>query len=361
MKILLLGEYSGLFNCLKDGLIALGHEVVLASDGDGFKNYPSDISWRVESNGYIFSRLSQLKAFSLLRHFTGFDVVHVISPLLICTRPFWGPFLFSFLKKNNGSVFLSGAGMTANIYKYWLSHPEEKYYKYVLGYIEEARGHKENVSYASTKWSKSEEKIMSLIDGYIPIMHEYSYPFNGSPKLLNTIPIPINLLKYTYSPNIVEEKIIFFHGLTKKCKGGEQIIRAFNELRDKYSRKAEFIIKGGIPFNEYIQLLKKVNIIVDDANAYSLGMNSLFSMAQGRIAMGGAEKLANDELGYSFCPAINLTSDVEDIKNKIELLIDKKPTLLQMGEESRLFVEKNHDHILIANKYIEAWTYNGKK
>lgn len=29
MKILLFGEFSGFFNCLKDGLMALGHEVFL--------------------------------------------------------------------------------------------------------------------------------------------------------------------------------------------------------------------------------------------------------------------------------------------------------------------------------------------
>ena len=47
MRILLVGEYSGLFNCLKDGLIALGHEVFLASDGDAYRDYPSDFRWDV--------------------------------------------------------------------------------------------------------------------------------------------------------------------------------------------------------------------------------------------------------------------------------------------------------------------------
>jgi len=46
MRILLVGEFSRLHNSLKEGLIALGHEVVLISNGDGFKNYPSDFSNR---------------------------------------------------------------------------------------------------------------------------------------------------------------------------------------------------------------------------------------------------------------------------------------------------------------------------
>lgn len=40
MKILLLGEYSGLFNNLKDGLRELGHEVSLIADPDNWKKIP---------------------------------------------------------------------------------------------------------------------------------------------------------------------------------------------------------------------------------------------------------------------------------------------------------------------------------
>ena len=43
MKILLIGEYSGLHNSLKDGLQLNGHSVTLLGTGDGFKNFPVDI------------------------------------------------------------------------------------------------------------------------------------------------------------------------------------------------------------------------------------------------------------------------------------------------------------------------------
>ena len=46
MKILFVGEFSRLHNSLKEGLLALGHEVVLVNNGDGFKNFPADISIR---------------------------------------------------------------------------------------------------------------------------------------------------------------------------------------------------------------------------------------------------------------------------------------------------------------------------
>lgn len=45
MRILLLGEYSNVHATLAKGLKALGHEVVLASDGDGWKNYVRDVDF----------------------------------------------------------------------------------------------------------------------------------------------------------------------------------------------------------------------------------------------------------------------------------------------------------------------------
>ena len=43
MRILLVGEYSRLHNSLKEGLVALGHEVTIIGNGDSFKKYPVDI------------------------------------------------------------------------------------------------------------------------------------------------------------------------------------------------------------------------------------------------------------------------------------------------------------------------------
>ena len=57
MKILLVGEFSRLHNSLKEGLLALGHEVILVNNGDGFKNYPADISIRA---AFLKSKLGNI-------------------------------------------------------------------------------------------------------------------------------------------------------------------------------------------------------------------------------------------------------------------------------------------------------------
>ena len=50
MKILLLGEYSNVHATLAKGLRALGHEVLVVSNGDFWKNYPRDIDIKRDPN-----------------------------------------------------------------------------------------------------------------------------------------------------------------------------------------------------------------------------------------------------------------------------------------------------------------------
>ena len=51
MKILLLGEYSGVHSTLAEGLRGLGHRVTVASNGDFWKDYPKrEVGFSVESS-----------------------------------------------------------------------------------------------------------------------------------------------------------------------------------------------------------------------------------------------------------------------------------------------------------------------
>ena len=76
MKILLFGEFSGLFNSIRDGLVALGHEVIMASDGNGFKNYPRDLDWYVNPKlGRLRHIIELKKVYDFKDKLKGYDVV----------------------------------------------------------------------------------------------------------------------------------------------------------------------------------------------------------------------------------------------------------------------------------------------
>ena len=96
MRILLVGEYSRFHNSLKEGLVELGHEILIIGDND-FKNYPLDISVFAKAfkKNYLLNKFRQgifrLFKFDLAqvetayRFYTnrkklvGFDVVQLIN------------------------------------------------------------------------------------------------------------------------------------------------------------------------------------------------------------------------------------------------------------------------------------------
>ena len=76
MRILLIGEYSNVHWTLAQGLRTLGHDVLVVSDGDSWKNYQRDIDISRRSTN-IFDTLQYLRLLKkTIRKFKSFDVVH---------------------------------------------------------------------------------------------------------------------------------------------------------------------------------------------------------------------------------------------------------------------------------------------
>jgi glycosyltransferase involved in cell wall biosynthesis len=355
MKILLFGEFSGLYNSLKEGLVAEGHHVFLASNGDGTKNYPSDFRWDIKMRAPLKVRLC-LEVLNIFLHknkLKGYDAVLLMSPLLFGPYLFLNRLVYNFLIKNNKKVFLSGTGLTPYSLTFWYN-TDKKYHHYAKGLLD-------NPSYRKYYFNNKilmewEMSLHDRVNGYIPIWYEYAEPFRNHPKTLKTIRIPINAAKFEYTPNIVKDKIVFFHGRPSRpgAKGTAYIEEAFKRMKNRYGDIAEFHVAGGLPFKEYMSLVARTNVILDDTNSYSIAMNGLFSLAQGKIVLGGAEREGNEELGLMDNPVINIVPDVNQICEAIEFLIKNKDTFVELGKKGREFVERNHDFKEIARLYVNT-------
>lgn len=357
MRILLFGEFSGFFNCLRDGLVDIGHEVYMVSNGDGKRGYPADYNWYVspEKYGRYLSHVLEIK--NVLSHrdlIRGYDAVMLIHPTIFSgIVPVIKP-IFNYILNHNDKVFLSGAGLTPISVNYWYNS-EEKYHNYVKGLILDKQISEKKMGDKSLlKW---ENELLDRINGYIPIWYEYAKPFKEHPHCLKTIRIPINYNQHAYSPNIIHDKIVFFASISprKNAKGFSYIKAAFEKMGKNYGDVAEFVYGGGLPFKEYMQLVSKANVLLDDANSCSVAMNGLFSMCKGKVVMGGAEPYANEELGLDWNPVYNLCPDVDQICSCIEDVINNREHIEEMGKRSRQFVEEYHDYRKIANDYVKVF------
>lgn len=356
MKILLLGEFSALHKNLKEALVELGHDVDIASSGDGFKAIEADID--LSTKGNIFNKI--VKKFTqreyivnLVKHY---DIVQIINPFIFYIRGFPNKYFFYRLIKNSKKIYMLGAGDDSYFWKYGrkkLSYgPFDDFLKY------DCNGKKKyfmenNIAFKINKY------IANKSNGIIPIMYEYEISYSGHSNLLKTIPIPMNIEKIKYKENIVGDKLVIFHGLNRYgFKGTRHVEKAFDILKEKYPNELELIIDGKMPLEKYLDVMSKTNVVIDQTNSYSLGVNGIYAMAMGKIVLGGAEPESLKSLGVEYSPVINIKPNAQSIVDAVENLMKNKDKIREIGFESRKFVEKVHSYKIIAKKYLETWSGN---
>jgi hypothetical protein len=353
MKILLLGEFSALHKNLKEGLVELGHEAVVAATGDGFKKVPVDISFDTNLSGFWGRIDRKLKPLMLLNKLNGFDIVQLINAFFFYNKFFPAEYFYKKIQQKNNKFFMLGAGDDAYFWRYGRralkSGLFEDFLKYDLG--------NNNYFLDSDGAFEFNEKILKLTDGIIPINYEYEVSYDGHPKRLPTIPIPMNLNKIAYSENKVGKKLVIFHGLNRYgFKGTRHVEEAFNYLSKKYPNYLELIIDGKMPLNEYLQVMKRTNVVIDQMYSHSIGVNGVYALAMGKIVLGGAEPESLKSLKVESSPVINLKPNAQSIIEEVEKLLEKNSQIQELGFESRQFAEQVHGHIKVAQQYIETWS-----
>ena len=352
LKVLLLGEYSGLHNCLKDGLKHHQVDAHVASDGDAWKRFPSDLDFAspFSSSSAAGKVFKNLKPFTLLSQFREYDLVQFIGPMILSPR----------------------LGINANFVDRVLAHARKSY---LLAAGDDCFYHRivhslrynpvddaQRIDQAGeTPWMRADlqatnDKLVQRAERIIPMAYDYWLGYAAHPKCHTVVPMPINTNKYHYKENRVGSKLVFYHGITRPgFKGSRFIQAAFEQMRQRYGDLAEFIVADRLPVAEYVGLVAAANVIVDQALSYSYGMNALISMAMGKVVMSGAETEILPFYEHGPCPVINIQPDVAQICERIEWLIENRANVPAMGEASRRYVEENHSNLLVAQKFLDIW------
>ncbi|PIP03782.1 MAG: glycosyltransferase [Hydrogenophilales bacterium CG_4_10_14_3_um_filter_58_23] len=347
MKILLVGEYSGLHLNLRDGLRELGHEAYIASTGDTWKNIANDISLGDQKKDLLSKFSRNMRPFMNLGKLTGYDVVQFINPLIFNPRFNINTKLIEFLIRNNNKTFFLAAGCD------YLFHKSK-----TLNYSP-CKGCKTLDYPNGCPFTSGEEMAASLFakaDGVIPIGYDYSLSHSRLANIKPYVPLPLNANKVVYRQNKSLDRVRFFHGLNRPgFKGTQYVKESFDLLTNKYAKGSEFLIDGYMPLQKYLEVMQSMNVVVDQTSAYCSGMNALFAMAMGKVVLGGSEKEANEFQYGEESPVINIRPSVTSVSEAIEYCLDNKENLSEWGARSRAFVQKHHDHIAVAAKYVQIY------
>ena len=203
---------------------------------------------------------------------------------------------------------------------------------------------------------KTEMHVEETADGIIPIMYEYAVGVRERTNCRKTIPLPFDSKKVEFQGNKFRDKVVFFHGLLReKDKGTDYIREAFKIIKEKYPNDVECIMAGHLPLQEYLEVLGKTNVLVDQCKEHCWGLNACYAMAQGKVVLGGASRNSLKEFGLKKSPLVHIKPNVQQIVSQMEIVLEERKRLEDWGCESRSFVETFHNHIDIAERYVKEW------
>ena len=369
MKILLLGEYSNVHWTLAEGLRALGHQVCVVSHGDFWKNYRRDISLVRPTQGRWDGLRYLIKVFFTLPRLRGYDVVQLINPCFLELKAERIYPIYRYLRRHNGKVFLGGYGMDY----YWVhTCTTTQTFRYSDFNFGTNLRDSEDIRREISEWihgekGKLNQYIANDCDGIPTGLYEYQACYHPHfPQKSNFIPFPINVDSLSpIDPRPEGRPVRFFIGIQRarsEYKGTDIMLRALERLHQAYPTQCEIIKAESVPYEEYQHMMNTSDVILDQLYSYTPAMNALLAMGKGLILVGGGEP-ENYEIIHEneLHPIINVLPNEEDVYNQLEQLVLHPERLEKLSEESRLYVQRHHNHVKVAAQYIDFWTKTNKK
>ena len=164
---------------------------------------------------------------------------------------------------------------------------------------------------------------------------------------------PINL-------NEEPEKVRFFVGIQRDrnvVKGVDRLLAALKRVHAEMPDMCEIHDVENLPYTRYINEMRSSHVLLDQLYSYTPATNALLAMAQGLVAVSGAEPEYYDLIGETENkPIINVTPLIEgDIDEKLRRLVVDKAQLPALSRESREFVVKHNDARLVAQRHLDFW------
>lgn len=375
MRILLVGEYSGLHNTLKEGLQELGHTAFIVSSSD-FKKFPADYSIDPKFcklklidifRQFIF-RLFRfdiaklelaLRFYLLLPHFKNYDVVQFINEIPIKTTKKLELYLLKKIFQKNKKIFILSSGADYLNMKY---DSENRSKKSILhAFYKNPTLTKEYAPYfdlLKESHKKVHDFVVANCKGIIVKDFDYVDANKNHPKYLGLIPYPVNIAKLDTNELVFRDKVIIFLGINQwsyNQKGFYYFEKALEIIQKKYHEKIEIIVTKNVPYQTYINLYNKAHIVLDQCCSCDQGYNAMESMAKGKLVFTGAEQDFMDYYNLTERVCINAKPDVDYLVKELSFLIENPDEIIAVGKRARAFVRKEHDYIKITKKYLQVW------
>lgn len=356
MKILLLGELSGVHQELVPSLRALGHDVTVGHSRSAYPDFASDIPFFRPPPGpespwtVVRDIASQLYNAPRL---VGFDIVQIMTPKFFNWK-IHGPML-RFLKQRNRRLVVVNTACG--------SDTNRRITKLAYSPCAHCLAHdfkSDRCFYDRDDERRAEYAAYDVADAIVVTHFDYEWVLSDTPykAKLAGIPLPIDTDRHRSLPMPPTVRVRIWYGETRfGFKGSLFILPALDRIQAEHGDSVEIVRTGRLAFDDYLNFLGTVHIVVDQASSYGTGMNALYALARGRVALSGAEPESLAFIGASPAenPIVNIKPDADQIYRALSDLVSDPAKLPELGRKSAEYIAKFHSAKVIAGRYVDLY------
>ncbi len=326
MKILLLGDASNYNATLAPALVALGHEVTVASNGGAWMDSQRhvDISRSPSRLGgaRLYRRLLSEGALG-----RGYDAVFLCDTSFVELRPHRQLEVFKHLRRHNGRVFLTALGTNA-LYVENLtgSNPALPFSEWQSPW-----GQANKHQWLTRELLDYSRYVYEHVDGIATALYEYDAVARAivpGQKIVYA-GIPVAEVPAVERPAGGPLTILAaFHPGREAEKGIDVLMPLIYRLMREYGKPVRLESASGIPFGEFQRRLAGADIVVDQLYALSPATTALMAMRAGAVPVTGGHADWLRFVGAESAPLI--ATDPRDLNATYEAILsgaDRLPGL----------------------------------
>lgn len=371
MRILLVGDYSSVHLELRNSLKNQNIDVILASSGDGYKNFSRDIDLKIKSkrSNHIFAKFFRVimdylgfkgifTYFSLrkkIKLLTDFQVIQLINTAPIGELSSIPNLLLikRLLKQNpNAKLYTLAAGDDFAWTTWAMQNSNKSYFKDFK--IKHLPSYLYSLKYKYGFFYHSLHRFVVNQSTYIiPILQDYYDCYKSYKNCYNIIPIGLNESLFKEPLKNTTYPIKIFHGWQKHreiAKGNIYFDISVKNLLSKFdSHYVQYQVAQNIPYVEYIKIYEDADIFLDQCFSVDCGVNALLGMAKGKVVFSGFNDNDNHTIGINASP--NTDQLVDDLISLIEN--PKKIDLIKRKAYAHSY--KKHHIQNISLQFLTAW------
>lgn len=371
MKILFLGDYSGMHLTLAQHLRSLGHDCVVAGDGSDIMNTGRDIDLR-RAPGLFNSVRYLYEMWRLVPRLRGFDVVQIVNPCFMTLRPEKLRYFFNKIRSQNGLTGLTLCGSDPFVVAGSLSG------KY-LRYSEFNDGDRPS-AYALNNPSIIRQWTSPVLTDYTRYVYDnidfaasalYEYDVLAAPYLAETlrayIGIPVDTGKIAFIPHKEHDDgrlriLVGIKSHLTEFKGLDRLLRAARTVEARHRDRAVVDVARDLPVVDYLARVARADVIVDQLYSYTPATNALQAMAMGKVVVSGAEPEFYEFVGEkTLHPIINAVPDDKKLLEIFEKIVNLSAAEFStLGVAGRQFVARHNSVEVVAQRLLQLWERAGK-